>query len=340
MNHLLFSLMAAILVSVALPAIGQPVVKTDAVALIKQLPAPPVTLADAYQRAYPGGVARADAKPYYQASTDRLHQVQQEAQHLLLKFYEQHPTGVPDLPKQSANRVSAQHRSAMDAATSELAQKMLTDPAFAKQFAQMSESEQHAYIAKSLADKGLKPAQGVPNTPETPMPGTDVDWLTPCTEFTQPAFAMARWQKQTALQQQYAARHDTVNAWAEAEIKKLPMISFGEYGHDHDPAQVQAIRKQALSKHRDVANQMTKDAAAMFTQFRHEAEQRSAPLNDALKKASYGEGYSFGLHYTLVLQTQTAMLGDVQTLLTNEMNLIEEIAQWEHEWRNFEATGR
>ena len=222
-------------------------------------------------------------------------------------------------------------------ATSELAQKMMTDKAFAQQFAQMSEAEQHAYIAKLLADKGLKPAHGTPDAnAAAPMPGTDMDWMTPCNEFMQPTFAMERWQKQVDLQQKYGIQHDAVRAWTEAEIKKLPMISFGEYGHDHDPEQVKVIKKQGLDKHRTVADAMMKDAAAMFAGFRQEAKTRCAPLNDALQKVGYGENYHFGLNYTLVLQTQTMMLGDVHTLLNNEMNMIEEVARWEHEWRNFQ----
>jgi len=312
------------------------VAKADAVVLLGALPAPPTTLAEAYQRAYPKDATHADAKPYYQTTTDQLVRVQQEAQNLLMQFYQQNPTGVPSMPQQPTNRVSEKDKSAMEAATSELAQKMMTDKAFAQKFAQMSESEQHAYMAKMLADKGLKPAHGTPNTHDKPMPGTDIDWITPCNEFTQPVFAMNRWEKQTALEQQYNAKHEAVNAWIEAEIKKLPMISFGEYGHDHDPEKVQAIKKQGLDKHRQVADAMMKEAAGMFNEFRQQARTRSTPLNEALKKVQFGAGYSFGLNYTLVLQTQSMMFGDIQTLLDNEMRFIEEIAKWEHEYRNFQ----
>ncbi len=337
MNHLHILLTTSLLALVTAPAISQPVVKANVVALLNELPTPPTTLADAYQRAYPSGATHPNTKLYYQATTAKLERVQQEAQTLTMQFYQQNPTGVPTMPQQPANRVSAKDQSAMDAATSELAQKMMTDKAFAQQFAQMSEAEQHAYIAKLLADKGLKPAHGTPDAnAAAPMPGTDMDWITPCNEFMQPTFAMERWQKQVDLQQKYGIQHDAVRAWTEAEIKKLPMISFGEYGHDHDPEQVKVIKKQGLDKHRTVADAMMKDAAAMFAGFRQEAKTRCAPLNDALQKVGYGENYHFGLNYTLVLQTQTMMLGDVHTLLNNEMNMIEEVARWEHEWRNFQ----
>lgn len=335
MKYLIILLATALLALAAAPAVGQPVAKADAVALLNALPAPPTTLADAYQRAYPNDATRPDAKPYYQTALDQLHRVQLEAQNLLLQFYQQHPTGMPTMPQQPKNRVSEQDKAAMNAATSEFAQKMMADPAFAQQFARMSESEQQTYIAKLLADKGLKPVNGVPNTNDAPMPGTDMDWLAPCNAYTESAFAMNRWEKQAALQQAYSARHDAVNAWTEAEIKKLPMISMGEYGHDHDPEQVKAIRKQGLDKHRTVADAMMKEAAVMFAEFRQQAQTRSTPLNDALKKVHYGEGYSFGLQYTFVLQAQTMMLSDLEAILTNEISVIEEVARWEQEYQNF-----
>jgi len=336
MKHLTFLFSTMLIGLTTLNLQAQPVANVDVVALIVALPAPPTSLADAYQRAYPNGATRADVKPYYQKTTDELVRVQQEAQSLLLQFYQQNPTGVPTMPQQATNRVSAKDKSAMDAATSELAQKMLTDKAFAQKFAQMSESEQHAYMAKMLADKGLKPINGTPNTNDKPMPGTDFDWMTPCTEFSQPVFAMNRWEKQAALEQKYDAQHDAVNAWIEAEIKKLPMISFGEYGHDHDPEKVQILKKQGLDKHREVADAMIKETSVMFSEFRQQAQTRCTPLNDALKKVGYGANYSFGLNYTLVLQTQTMMLSDIQTILDNEMRFIEAVAKWEYDYRNFQ----
>jgi hypothetical protein len=225
----------------------------------------------------------------------------------------------------------------MNAATSEMAQKMMTDKAFAQKFAQMSQSEQEAYIAKLLAEKGLKPAQGTPNTNDKPIPGMDVAWAEICSAFNNTGFAMERYEKQSALQERYEVKHSAVNVWAEAEIKKLPMISFGEYGHDHDPKAVKIIQKQALVKHRDLAEEMLKDAAALLTAFREEAKQRYAPLNDALKKVGYGENYNFGLHYSLVLQTQMMMLADIQVVLDNEMNLLQDAAHYEYDLQHFEA---
>lgn len=331
---LLFTLLA-LAVS---PLAAQSVVKADAVALIHALPAPPANLAAAFQRSYPNGATHPNTRAYYQTTLDKLEQLQLEAQQLLMQFYQKHPMGVPDMPKPSANRVSAKDQSAMEAATSELAQKMLTDKAFAQKFAQMSESEQQAYLAKMLADKGLKPVNGTPNTNDAPIPGTDMDWVTPCQIYTGSALDLSRWEKQTALQQKYAEQHDAVNTWVEAEIKKLPLISFGEYGHDHDPEKVKALQKQGLDKHCNVAEAMLKEALVLFAEGRQDLAQRCAPLNDALKTVQYGTSYPFGLHYTLVLQTQVMMLGEIHKGLENEIAVQESIANWEYERRKVEGS--
>lgn len=315
---------------------AQPVAKTDVAALLNELPAPPVTVADAYQRAYSGDATSADYARYYQTWTNKLEKAGQENQSLQAEFYRKYPTGIRPQPQPVAvSRVTPQQQSSMDAATSELAQKMLTDPAFAQKFSQMSEKEQHAYIANLLAEKGLKPVNGTPNTQDAPVPGTDVEWMELCSALSQSALDMSRWEKQTALQEKYRIQHDEANAWTEAEIKKLPMILYGEYGRDHDPEQVKAVRKQGLAKHRDIAGAMLKEAAPMFAQFRQESLQRMTPLNDAIKKVNYGAAYDFGMFYTNVLGAQAMMLAEVHNTLTNEAAIVNECARWEYELRNF-----
>lgn len=326
-------LLAALLFPIAV-ATAQPVVKVDAVSLLDELAAPPATLAEAYQRAYSDNNGP-DATPYYQAWISKVEQYNKEGQTLQMQFYQKNPTGIRPAA-QPVSRVSAQQQSAMDGATSELAQKMMNDPAFAQKFMQMSETEQHAYIAKLLADKGIKPVDGQPDRNQQAIPGSDVDWMTLYSEYMQTANDMSRWNAQTELQTKYDNLHQEVNAWAEAEIKKLPMISYGEYGHDHDPEKVKEIRRKALGKHRDLADAMMKEAAGLFAQFRSTSRQRMAALNDALKGVQYGASYDFGIHYPSVLGAQMMLVQEPYGLLTNEISVINSIAQWEQEWRNFE----
>ena len=322
MKFLIHSLCALSLLTAAMPVIAQPVSATDAVALIRESPAPPADLSLACP-----GTSGQDATQYYRAALDKIEKAALDNQQCQVQFYQKNPMGVRPAAR-PATRVNAQQQSAMDAATSELAQKMLNDPAFAQQFAKMSEQEQQTYIAKLLAEKGIKPAAGKPDADVKPVPGTDVEWAEMCIAYTQTALDLSRWQAQTDLQQQYETKHQEVQDWASAAIRKLPMISFGEYGHDHDPEQVKAIQKQAAAKHRDLAAAMMKEMAPLFASFRQDAQQRMKPLNTALAKAGYGKNYDFGVHYPTVLSAQAMMFQEANALLNNEISALTDAARW------------
>ncbi|HOY05935.1 MAG TPA: hypothetical protein PLO67_11080 [Saprospiraceae bacterium] len=322
MKSLIYFPVTLLILSAALPMAAQPLSATDAVALIREFPAP----AD-FSIACPGNTSGDHATQYFRSSLDKIEKAALENQQYQMQFYQKNPMGVRPAAT-PASRVSAQQQASMDAATSELAQKMLSDPAFAQQFAKMSEQEQQAYITKLLAENGIKPAAGKPNVNTAPVPGTDVEWAEMCTAYTQTAMDMNRWQAQIDLQQQYETKHQEVRDWENAAIQKLPMISFGEYGHDHDPEQVKAINKQAAAKHRDLAAAMLKEMTPLFNNFRKDAQQRMKPLNDAFLKAGYGKNYDFGVFYPTVLGAQVMMFQEANMLINNEISMINEVARW------------
>ncbi len=312
---------------------AQPVSKTDIVALLDELAGPPASVEQAFERSYPGADDMADIKAFYSPWIAKLEQANNELETASRNFYTQNPMGAPQ-PARQNSRVSPEQRSAMDVATAELMQKMTSDPAFAQKFAAMSEAEQQAYITKLLADKGLKPATGQRNTPENLPAGSDVDWFGLSNELTQNAMEVHQWDAYVQFQQKYADEHRAIDEWAGAEIKKLPTFVFGEYGRDHDPEQVKGVKKQAASKHRDLAEQMLKESMELFEQERQRVRTRIMPLNDALKKVSYGENYSFGMHYQLVLGAQMMAFGELNALQQNAADITTEAAKWEDAWRN------
>lgn len=330
MRFLILNHLAVLFLLAAAPAFAQPVSSTDAAALIDGFPAPVASLSEAFQQAYTGNATSPDAEKHYRPWLDKIEKAALENQQYQMQFYQKNPMGVRPAAAQPS-RVSPEHQASMNAATSELAQKMMSDPAFAQKFSQMSEQEQHAYIAKLLAEKGLQPATGTPNVNNKPIPGMDVEWAELCIAYTQSATAMNHWQTQIDLQQKYENKHQEVREWTEASIKKLPMFSFGEYGHDHDPEQVKAVQKEAAAKHRAVAEAMLEELTTLFAQLRQEARQRATPLNEALKKVGFGKNYDFGIHYTTVLSAQSMMFQEAGTLLTNEISMINDVVRWEYD---------
>lgn len=324
-------LLAALLGPGLIRLSAQSVGDADAAALLNDLPPAPASFSEMVQRVYPNGATTPQTGQFYQTWLSQLEAAQQQMQTLSVDFYRQYPTGMKPSAAPPANRVSPDQQAAMNAATAELAQKMQNDPAFAREFARMTEAEQQAYITKLLAQKGIQPAQGVANTSSAMPAGLDTDWAGMCTTFMQTSADPNRWTALTELRQRFAERHTEVDARANAEVDKLPMVSFGEYGHDHDPEKVKAIRQEAARKHAELGEAEWKEAQTLLAQYRREAMARMTPLNEALKKVNYGKNCDFGIHYTLVLSARQFMLQDLYSLLTNEIEQMETCAAWENQ---------
>lgn len=316
----------------ALQISAQQVGTTDVIALLDELPKPTQNVADAYKRSYATKDAtKPDAKAAYKSWLDKLDVAVQEIQTLSKDFYTKNPMGIAPSAQPTASKASSSQQSAMQAATSELAQKMMTDPAFAQKFKQMSEQEQREYITQLMASKGLTPVQGVANSPSSAPAGLDEPWAEICSEIMTSAHDRTLLDEQITLQTRFDAWHEEVRQWANREMKKVPLISMGEYGHEADPVQVKAIEKKARFLHREIADVTMKDMAALFAKIRHQMVQRFDTFNTKLKKVNYGKTYNFGIHYPLILQTQGFAIQSLDVILNNEIAVIEACAKWEHE---------
>ena len=312
--------------------VAQPIVAVDAIALLNDLQQPCSTLTEAYARVYPRDSDRPNTLAFYQTWTQKLEGYVQQSQTISANFYRQNPMGYSTTSTQPvANNVSPAQKAAMETATREMAQKMLSDPAFAQKFAQMSEAEQHAYIAQQLSKNGINPVAGTPNSKVTAPAGLDVDWAGMCSTLMQSALDMSMTEAQVAVQERYTQKHEEVQKWADAEIKKLPLIAMGEYGRDRDATKVKAIEQQARNKHAEVAQAMLKEMLPLLAQFRKTFSDKISSLNTAFKQVEYGKTYNFGLFYNQVLQAQAFMLTGQHSLLSNEIAVMEECARWERE---------
>ncbi|MEZ4967948.1 MAG: hypothetical protein R2791_22095 [Saprospiraceae bacterium] len=328
----IFSSLLALLIAACIHA--QPLVKADAIALLGELAPPPATLAQAYDRVYAGGNT-ADPHAFYKPWTDKLERIAKEQQAIAEQYYRQNPMGY-QAPAATKTKASPQQQAAMDAATAELMKKMTSDPAFAQKFAAMSEQEQHAYIAELLAEKGLKPVAGQANTLAEMPAGSDRDWMGMCSELMQQSVDASQWSEYIALQQQYADEHAAINDWVSAEISKLPMYEYGEYGHDNSPEEVKAVQKAGLEKHRQAAARMLEQSLEYYALYVQHLKEQFTPLNEALKSVHYGENYAFGMHYQMVMGAQMTMLQGLNAAEQHAADIAAEAARWEYEWRQIQ----
>ncbi len=315
---------------------AQNLVQVDAVAFLNQLSAPSTQLAEAHQRIYPVKGQGVNPQPFYQKWTSQLEVHVQAIQKLNASFYQQNPLGyAPTASTNLSPKANAAQEKEIHAASASLAQKMLSDPAFAQKIANMSESEQHAFIAKELANQGLKPAQGTPNMPSNAPAGMDRNWAEICTNVSQTLSDLTWMEAQEAIESRYENKHAAVQTWADEAIKKLPLIQQGEYGRDHDPAKVKVIQKEALVKHRELAQAMLSEMNPLLLSFRKQYQEKVSALNEAIKRVNFGQNYNFGIFYTQVLQAQGMMLMAQENLMKNEVTVLEKLAYWEDQLVHF-----
>lgn len=308
------------------PSMAQPVVKMDPFALLETLTPPPTSAAMAHSRAFINSTAP-NTNYFYQPWNARVEKIGQTIQAAQMQFYKENPMGVRQ-PAQPVSSATPQQESAINSASNKLAQKMLADPALAQKIMAMSEAEQHAYIAKLLAEEGVVPVAGVSNSSYTGPGGLDIDWVELHQNIMQPAMDMSRWDAHHAMTQKYENLRQAVNEQASADIKKLPLIEMGEYGRDHDPEKVKAIQLRASAQHRELATAMLKEALPLFEEMVKDFRTRIQPFQEALKARNFGEGYDFGIHYKLVLDTQMAVVMELLSLSKYAADLTDDAARW------------
>lgn len=329
----IFNLLIVFYFLAAVPALAQPVVKTDPAALLNQLTSPPATAQIAYQRACPDGDSRPNAALFYKSWNEQIEKAGKEVQMLLMQSYSKNPMGTPTAAK-TPGRAPSQQEAGIHSAANDLAQRMLADPELAQKIQAMSEKERHAYIAKLLSEKGISPASGTPNSTYAAPAGIDENWIELFNQISQKAMDQQRWDAHFAMEAKYEALHQAVRDRAEADIKKLPLIEMGEYGRDRDPEKVKAIHVRSIGEHRDLATAMLKDAAVIFEQLRGEVLASMQPFQEALKARNFGEGYDFGVQYQAALNTQMLIFQELGTLSKYAADITDNAARWEAEWRS------
>jgi hypothetical protein len=269
---------------VCLQIMAQQVASCDIVATIKTMPILPKNIGEAYQIAYAKDAAKPNAEGLYTEWFKNLEAAVNEGTELSKKFYLKNPTGIAPKAQPVQNNVSASQKASMEAVRAEMMQKVMSDPAFAQKLMKMSEAEQREYFTKVLAEKGIVEKQGTHNMTTNQPAGMDVNWLEICSEFSQTALDRSLFDAQQAIQARYIPLHNDVNKWAEGEIKKLPLILMGEYGRDRDPEKVKAIQRQALQRHKEVADKEWQELVPILMQQREQRAQFAEKLTMRLSK--------------------------------------------------------
>lgn len=266
-------------------AVGQTSVRVNIPDLYDNVPPPPATVQEAYNRAECEGVGE-------KCTTTRF-------------FSGTHAT-LADL--------EAKFRSASAHLTQPVSPALASiDPAeVQRKMASMSQSEQVAY-AMAMA-KQMSPGARVPEPEEVQSAVEEFNRLNQVSaaELQDPSTVMERW---TRIAMERDRRHKEVDAWEAAEIQKLPFVDFSEAGKFRDAKAMHAISMKAMQKHIDVQNEYLKALARKWRDALSANRKRYARYQGLLEAVGYGDAAKNNDTKQTLLLGQQLMSGPLQELL-------------------------
>ncbi|MBS1850662.1 MAG: hypothetical protein JST79_07095 [Acidobacteria bacterium] len=168
-------------------------------------------------------------------------------------------------------------------------QKMMTDPAYRARFMQMSEAEKEAELRKNMGpvapqsvedhQKGqqeLKAADEIRNSQAIQQ---DLQKMTQRIQSIETEFA----KKDQAISDA-PGNHAQIGRDIGAKIAKVPVVELGEYGHDKDPAQMQALYREQATRDRERAAAELTQRAALYEQKKSQYKEVVSAYQEWLKQ--------------------------------------------------------
>lgn len=162
-----------------------------------------------------------------------------------------------------------------------LYQKVVSDPAYAARFQKMTEQEKEAELRKYMAGDQVTaktPQQMAAEQKAREQQNQQKNEVQNAMEIQQKMtdFQLKLSNVQATCEQEFAAisqssnNHTAIENEYGKQLKAIPMVELGEYGHDHDPAKVQALKLETVTKHRTLAASELKQYQALLNKLRTE----------------------------------------------------------------------
>ncbi|MFN7116573.1 MAG: hypothetical protein ACK4TA_07205 [Saprospiraceae bacterium] len=227
-----------------------------------------------------------------------------------------------------------------------LYQKVMSDPAYAARFEKMSDKEKEAELRKYMANDAP-----VANTPQRQQAlaqqQTEQQKVQNSMEINQ--FLTDMHVKlsnvQMAMETEFAAvttganNHHAIEEAHGKKLKLIPIVELGEYGHDHDPAKVQALRLETLTKHRTQATAELKQYQALLSKLRTQyklitTEYLAFIKQNAHKINGNPEDLYKGTNTELAVASfEMSLLSLATDISKHAEQLTAEVAHWEGEYQ-------
>jgi hypothetical protein len=214
--------------------------------------------------------------------------------------------------------------------------KKMQDPEFQKKMETMSEEEK-----MQLAMQMSQSMQMTPGSMK-PEPKAVMDCLKEQGKLNEQngneAMSLnTRIQAELKRQQELAVKHNAVDAWQEAEIKKLPVIHSGGEGDDGpDPRAVFAVQANAFKKHLAIVDGDLAQTGKSWLERRSKSIQRFTPYEKALEKIHYGADAKNTITKTNLSTGQTLMVGSISNLIAVSQKAYNDAAGWYDRYAQFQ----
>ncbi|MBK7870700.1 MAG: hypothetical protein IPJ74_08450 [Saprospiraceae bacterium] len=236
-----------------------------------------------------------------------------------------------------------------------LYQKIVSDPAYAAKFQNMSEKEKEAELRKYMSND-----QPQAKTPQQ-MAQEHQRFEQQMKDKNEVLHAMVINQKITDIQikigevaQKYGeaiqainnakGNHIEINADSQQKYDKIPELSFDEAGRHKDPEQVKKLALETANKHRAFAISALKQYAPVLNELRSAYKQICADYLDFLKKNGYKVNGNMddlfsGTNTELsMVSLELSLLGLSRHIADESKYLTKEIASWEKHYLETKAT--
>lgn len=293
---------------IATAAFAQSPVRQDVLQALSEIPAPPGTPQDAFDRVV---VDRQAIPP--RVSADALFATVENRLAAVVAAYEKQEPGSaaaavpPGMPQDMA--------------------RLASDPEFRKKMKSMSK-EERAQMAMAMAGSATAAGKSAV-APEPPAVQAALDAWQRVARDTQAEFerGVARQKAAVAAEEADERAHDEIEAWKSAQIAALPQISSGEMSAP-DPAAVRVVVREAVKRHLAVAQKRLDAFATAWPKSRDHVKERYGDFHARLVACDYaGDSPNFATR-KILSDGQMTLLKDIEAEAKAVRREYEVAAQW------------
>ena len=146
-------------------------------------------------------------------------------------------------------------------------------------------------------------------------------------------------QAQIKHQQEIETKHNAVDEWESAEIKKLPIIhSEGEGDDGPDPKAVYAVKINAFKKHLAIVEEELKRSGGAWMESREKDKQTFGAYEKGLEKIHFGDDAKNQASKSNLAMGQTLIIGRVANLIGGSQSMYNDAAGWYDRYVQFQKT--